>query len=68
MSAARKETVRPRAVIISPDGVEREVSFRCAGCGRNFIWTIEDDGKCPNCYHDQFKIILTVEQHENKKQ
>lgn len=45
-----------RALIVTPDGVEHEIYFRCAKCGRPFIWTV-DDGHCPKCYHDSFKIV-----------
>jgi hypothetical protein len=52
---ATQET-KARAVIIAPDGAECEIYFECAGCGRLCIWTLTDNGRCPKCYHDCFKI------------
>jgi hypothetical protein len=44
------------ATITEPNGTKREIYFECAGCGRNAIWTLTDNGRCEKCYHDKFKI------------
>ncbi len=61
---ATREKARPRAIIVTPDGKEHDVYFHCAKCGRAFIWSIEDNGRCPKCYHDSFKIVWADRLHQ----
>lgn len=52
----RFKAATPEAYIVRPDGRKLPVYFVCAGCGRTLIWTFEE-GRCPKCYGDKFKIV-----------